>query len=291
MKLKDLIVSHRKGIIVVLILVVIENVAWLMEPKVFGNLIDAFINKYNNKSVILTAAELTPLLIWIIIYAANSLAGASRRLAEPHVFQKMLTAIASHLSESGKSTGIPPTKLAARAQLSQEIVYFCQYRIPELTEHIIAVVGALIALTLFDWRISTLCLLVTIPLSIIGRIYNNKVSVYQRDLHDKYENIYDTFSGMEPENVKQLYMQMGKQQKKIAFWSALNFGSLRLVLLIIFMMVLYISIDLDDFTTGNIFSIVTYLWAFISSVEYIPDLMESRTSLSDIIRRFKTEED
>jgi hypothetical protein len=54
--------------------------------------------------------------------------------------------------------------------------------------------------------------------------------------------------------------------------------------------VLYISIDLNDFSTGNIYSIVAYLWTFVSSSEYLPELLESWTSLKDIAKRLKTEQ-
>ena len=147
------------------------------------------------------------------------------------------------------------------------------------------------ALTLFDWRISVACLLVTLPLIWMGKVYNRRVSVYQKDLHDDYEKMFDTFSELKPEKVQTLYRSMANSQKKIANWSAFNFGSLRVVLLFIFLVVLYISIDMDDFTTGKVFSIVSYLWTFISSVEYIPDLMESRTSLRDISARLDIQSD
>jgi hypothetical protein len=57
----------------------------------------------------------------------------------------------------------------------------------------------------------------------------------------------------------------------------------------IFLVVLYIAIDLDDFTTGKIYSIVAYLWTFVTSTEYLPDLLESYASLRDIQDRLRTE--
>ena len=62
---------------------------------------------------------------------------------------------------------------------------------------------------------------------------------------------------------------------------------MRVALLVIFIAVLYISIDLDDFSTGAIYSIVAYIWTFITTSEYIPELLESWTSLKDISRRLK----
>jgi hypothetical protein len=60
---------------------------------------------------------------------------------------------------------------------------------------------------------------------------------------------------------------------------------MRFILLFIFLAVLYISIDLDDFTTGSIYSIVAYIWTFVTSSEYLPELMESWTSLKDVSNR------
>jgi len=66
---------------------------------------------------------------------------------------------------------------------------------------------------------------------------------------------------------------------------------MRFILSIIFIVALYISIDLDDFLTGNIYSIVAYLWTFVTSMEYIPELLESRTSFKDISNRIKEKEE
>jgi hypothetical protein len=60
---------------------------------------------------------------------------------------------------------------------------------------------------------------------------------------------------------------------------------MRGILLFIFLAVLYIAIDLDDFSTGSIYSIVAYIWTFITSSEYLPELMESWTSLKDVSNR------
>ena len=78
---------------------------------------------------------------------------------------------------------------------------------------------------------------------------------------------------------------MANVQSKIGKYNGFNFGFMRLTLLIVFLVVLYISIDLDNFTTGDIYAIVSYLWTFITSAEYLPELMESRASLKDISQR------
>jgi hypothetical protein len=42
---------------------------------------------------------------------------------------------------------------------------------------------------------------------------------------------------------------------------------------------LFLCVDVDKFTTGRIYSIVAYLWTFIASTDYLPELMESLASV------------
>jgi ABC-type multidrug transport system fused ATPase/permease subunit len=134
-------------------------------------------------------------------------------------------------------------------------------------------------------------MLVVLPLGVIGQFYNKRVLFLQKDLHDQYETIVDTFVTKKPENIRSIYKSMANVQSKIGKYNGFNFGFMRLTLLIVFLVVLYISIDLDNFTTGNIYAIVSYLWTFITSAEYLPELMESRASLKDISQRINIEDD
>lgn len=57
-----------------------------------------------------------------------------------------------------------------------------------------------------------------------------------------------------------------------------------------FIVVLFICVDLDKFTTGKIYSVVAYLWTFIGQTDYLPDLMESLGSIKDLNARFSQDE-
>jgi hypothetical protein len=59
--------------------------------------------------------------------------------------------------------------------------------------------------------------------------------------------------------------------------------------MIVFVVILFICVDVDKFATGQIYSIVSYLWTFIASTEYLPGLLESLTSLKDLDSRMKEE--
>ncbi len=285
MTIKNLLVNYRKSLITIIGLIIIENVAWIIEPTVFGNVIDEFIKRSFRRSLHFQEKHMQLILIWILLYCINSFSGSIRRRMEPKVYQNMNTDIATNIAEGVKQNKIEPSRGAARAQLSEQLISFFQFRIPEIIEQVITFFGAVIALSFIDWRISAVCFIVGIPLIVINLIYNKKVSIFQTDLHNDYETVYENFATRNPSSVKNIFKEMGILQTNIGKWSAINFGSLRFVLLIIFIFVLYIAIDIDNFSTGKIYSVVSYLWAFITTVEYIPDLMESSTSLKDIYGR------
>lgn len=291
MKLLDLFKTYKKKIIFIFSLTIVENVAWIIEPWIFGTLIDEFILKANGSVLHIAPIKFLPLFLWILLYAINSGTGTIRRMYEPKIFQNIFADIVTKISERGTRDNVNTSVVTGRAQLSHEYINFLQYRIPELLEQSIAIIGAICALTIFDWRISAACLLVVIPLGIIGQFYNKRVLYLQKDLHDQYETIVDTFVTKKPENIRSIYKSMANVQTKIGKYNGFNFGFMRLTLLIVFLAVLYISIDLDNFTTGNIYAIVSYLWTFISAAEYLPELMESRASLKDISQRITIGDD
>ncbi|HTY11552.1 MAG TPA: ABC transporter six-transmembrane domain-containing protein [Bacteroidota bacterium] len=286
MNLFELFRRFRTGIVVATLLVIIENVAWIAEPALFGNVIDALIEKATSETAV---SYLLPLLIWIGTFLVNSGVGALRRSLDPKIFLRMFIEIATDVARSAKEKGHSVSKTAARAELSREFITFAEYRVPDIIEQLISIGGAVVALLFFDWRIACSCLFIVLPLLLISRIYNKRVLALQKDLHDNREEAYDAFSTKDPEKVREYYSAQSRVEQRIANWGAFNFGAMRIILLLIFLVVLYIAIDLDDFSTGNIYSIVAYLWTFVTSSEYLPELMESWTSLKDISDRLATE--
>ncbi len=286
MHLIDIIRRFKGGILLASSLVVIENVAWIIEPSVFGKVIDALIDAASKGTNI---SALSPLLIWIGVFFVNSGVGSLRRSFDQKIFLNMFTEIATSVLKSSNKQKLSVSRTAARAQLSKEFITFLQYRVPEIMEQVIAIGGALVGLSFFDYRIALTCFIVTIPLLAINILYNRKVVLLQANIHDSAEDAYEIFAGRDPETVRAYYSALAVPQLKVANWGAITFGLMRLFLLGIFLVVLYISIDLDDFTTGNIYSIVAYIWTFITSSEYLPELMESWTSLKDISTRLKAD--
>lgn len=334
-----LLIKHYKRLIIfALMLVVIEDVAWIVEPYIFGKVIDAVIDVqlFNKKTTIIDMPNKSeqdklkeledegllpdtlvkdcegthkslwdslklslkdnpegsiflPLALWIFAFTINSGVGAFRRSIDPKIFLRIYTRIATSISRASISKKISISKTTARVELSQQFIAFLEFRVPEIIQNTISISGAVIALYFFDWIISLTCLFIVLPMYIINKLYMKKVSKLQKEYHDKYEEIYDVFAKKDPVHVRNYYNNLAKPQKKIANWGSFNFAFMRFTLLIIFLVVLYVAIELDNFSAGELYSIVAYLWTFVTATEYMPELLENWSSMKDIARRLKEE--
>jgi ABC-type multidrug transport system fused ATPase/permease subunit len=288
MSLWDLLRRFRWPIALALGLVIIEQVAWIAEPSVFGPVIDGMVDE--------AAARLAgkphplpmgPLVVWICVFLLNSTVGALRRSVDQRIYLRMYADVAAEVSRSSIAKGLSLSQTTARGQLSREFITFLQYRIPDVFEQIINVAGALVGLALFDWKLSLACGLVGIPLFAINWVYTTKVARIQETIHDRVEKIYEVFEAKDPEQVRAYFHALARPQQQLANWGAASFALVRLFLLGIFLVVLWVAIDLDDFTTGNLYTTVAYLWTIVTSTEYLPELLESWSSLRDIAQRVR----
>jgi hypothetical protein len=286
MTLNEIIRKFRRPFIFAISLVIVEKLAWIIEPTVFGKLLDALIAVFGSKERVSYAF---PLILWIGVFAINSGAGAVRRFVDEKIYLSMFSNIAVHIAEVSREKGLDVAKIAARVELSREYITFLKRRIPDIIEQFFDLGGTVIALSFYDKRIAITCSCIAIPLMFMNRLYKMKVVQFQKELHDMREDVFQIFAAKSSREIRHYYDSMAAPQRKIANWGALNFGGLRLFLLGIFLVVLYIAIDIDDFSTGKMYSVVAYLWTFVTSTEYLPDLMESYSSIKDIQDRVRTE--
>ena len=71
MKLLDLFRTYKKKILFIFSLTIVENVAWIIEPWIFGTLIDEFILKANGSVFQLAPIKFLPLFFEVFSSPSN----------------------------------------------------------------------------------------------------------------------------------------------------------------------------------------------------------------------------
>ncbi len=287
MTIIQVVKRFKYSIAFVLSFVLLENIAWIIEPTFFGNLLDALIDKFYDHEKVNYAL---PLLIWIFVYLLNVLGGTLHRLYSGKIYAKMYADIATTVIIYSKDKNHPVSKMFARAELAKEYIVFLKERLPEVTWQFCATFGAVTALFFYDWRIAVVAIIVIIPVAFINNIYRRNVITLQKEIHDTREEQYKIFEVGNTMSIQHFYHNMVIPQTKIARWSSLDYLLIKVLLMIIFIVILFIAVDVDKFSTGKIYAIVSYIWTFIASTDYLPGLMESLTAVRELNSRLKEEE-
>jgi ABC-type multidrug transport system fused ATPase/permease subunit len=287
MAFREIAIKYKYSIAFILLFVLIENVSFIIEPTFFGKLLDALINHFYDHE---TADYMNPLIIWIIVYLINVVGGTFHRLFNGSIYSKMYAEIATDVVIDSKSRGDQFSKMLVRAELVKEYIVFFKERLPEVMWQLSATAGAVIALFFYDYRIALICIAVIIPIAYINNLNRKKVTMLQKDIHDNQEELFNLIESRDTSKISQFYWNTISPKTRIARWNAFGYSSVKVLLIIIFIGVLFICVDVDKFTTGKIYSIVAYLWTFIASTDYLPELMESLGSVKDLNRRFGGDE-
>jgi ABC-type multidrug transport system fused ATPase/permease subunit len=284
MTIRQIISKYKYPVGLVLLFVLIENVAWIIEPTFFGKLLDALIGHFYDHENI---DYFIPLFIWILVYFINVVGGSLHRLFNGGIFGKMYADVATQVINESESRGDQYSKMLVRAELVKEYIIFFKERLPEMMWQLSASVGAIIALFFYDYRIGLVCLAVVAPVAFINNLNRKKVTYFQKDIHDNQEELYKLIENRDTSKIHSFFYNMVPLKIIIARWNSVTFTSVKVLLVIIFIVVLFICVDVDKFSTGKIYSIVAYLWTFIGQTDYLPDLMESLGSIKDLNMRFE----
>ena len=284
MAVKQIISKYRNSIGLLLLFVLIENIAWIIEPTFFGKLLDALIGHFYDHEKI---DYFIPLSIWVLVYFINVLGGSLHRLFSGGTYARIYADVATNVIDESKSRGDKYSKMLVRSELVKEYITFFKDRLPEMLWQFSASTGAIIALFFYDYRIGLVCLGVIVPVAYINNLSRKKVTQLQKDIHDNQEELYKLIENRNTSNINQFLNKMISPKTRIARWNSFSFTTVKTLLVIIFIVVLFICVDLDDFSTGKIYSIVAYLWTFIGQTDYLPELMESLGSIKDLNMRFE----
>lgn len=287
MTFKEIALKYKYSIGIILLFVLIENVSFIIEPTFFGKLLDALIDHFYDHE---KAEYLLPLIVWIIVYLINVVGGTLHRLFNGIIYSKMYANIATEVVIESKRREDQFSKMLVRAELVKEYITFFKERLPEVMWQLSATAGAIIALFFYDYRIALVCVTVVIPVAIINNLNRKNVIRLQKDIHDNQEELFNLMENRDTSNITRFYENTISPKTSIAKWNAFGYSSVKVLLIVIFIAVLFICVDVDKFTTGRIYSIVAYLWTFIASTDYLPELMESLASVKDLNTRFSTDE-
>jgi len=276
--LKSLARRHRKKLFFTFLLVVAENVTYLLYPMLAGISINA----------ILSGQMLNAMLYGVMILFMWCL-GAARRSVDTRTFARIYAALAVSVVMTQRKNRLNPSTVAARVALSREFVDFFELHLPTLITSLAAMLGAAVMLLVIEFWAGVACLVILAFLACFLSRYAHKNEALYNKLNNRLEKEVDFVNKATVLSLERHYLTLATLRIRLSDREALGYLSIGALVALLFSLTIAWMTQSAGITAGHIYSVMTYMWMFATSLDDGPQLLEKYSELKDIGKRVNTE--
>lgn len=226
-------------------------------------------------------------VLWLIgCHAVQLVLTVTSKRYDTRVFTKIYGGLASQIVDRSRSEGIDPARVAARVALSREYIDFLEEDIPRVLYAAIALTISLGALAFLQLPLAMACLVMAVPLFLVGRWLGKKSSILNAGLNSRLEKEVGLLSSGNARQVRRHFQAISGWRIKLSDAEATAFGLMEILVIVLFAVALW-QVGTADLKppAGDVFAIFSYLWRFVESLDQAPVLIQKSAKLKDLDQR------
>ncbi len=271
--LKCIATEHNKKLILTFAFVLAENGLFLAYPIFAGFAINAIIQG-NTLNALIYA--LFVLIAWLV--------GAIRRRVDTQVFANIYAKLAVNVIMNEKQNAKDDSAIIARVALSREFVNFFEMHFPMLFTSVISIIGSAFMLIFVEPKVAVACFAVmTFFLIFLPRYIKKNDDLYLR-LNDRLEKEAKVIGVFNKSTLNRHYDVVSKFRIAISNREAMSYFIIGISASLLFLVAI-IVLSSQQTNAGHIYSVMTYIWNFVISLDDSPKLIEEFSNLKDIGKR------
>ena len=271
--LKSIAAEHNKKLILTFTLVLAENGLFLAYPIFAGFAINA-IMQGNTLNALIYA--LFVLVAWLV--------GAIRRRVDTQVFANIYAKLAVNVIMNEKQNAKDDSAIIARVALSREFVNFFETHFPMFFTSVISIIGSAFMLIFVEPKVAVACFAVmTFFLIFLPRYIKKNDDLYLR-LNDRLEKEAKVIGAFNKSTLNRHYDVVSKFRIAISNREAMSYFIIGISASLLFLVAI-IVLSSQQTNAGHIYSVMTYIWNFVISLDDSPKLIEEFSNLKDIGKR------
>jgi ABC-type bacteriocin/lantibiotic exporter with double-glycine peptidase domain len=258
----------------------VESLGLLLRPYFLGAAVDGLLDGQQRDLVILVIVHLSYLIV-----------GTVRHMYDTRTFTAIYTEFVTRLL-SRPAVVRDVSKLSAHSTLARQVVDFLEFDFNYIVEAAYNIIGSLAILLMYQRTVMVMCLLVLVPILVLGVMYGRRTTNLNRGLYDELENQVDIIAGSDPKAIVSHYHKLRNWQIRLSDQEAWNFGSTEFLVLAVITASLLVSTeaDHDELAVGSIIVIYNYILKFAAGLETVPYTIQRMSALKDLMRRMTTED-
>ncbi|MFI8416301.1 ABC transporter six-transmembrane domain-containing protein [Serratia sp. NPDC078593] len=276
--LKLLASRYRKKLFFTFLLVVAENVTYLLYPILAGVSINAILSGQTLNAVLYGVMIL---FIWCL--------GAVRRSVDTRTFAKIYAALAVSVTMSQRKNNLNHSTVAARVVLSREFVDFFELHLPMLITSLVSLIGAAVMLLVLEFWAGIACLAILAFLACFLPGFARKNETLYNKLNNRLEKEVDFVTKATTLSLKRHYSTLAKLRIRLSDREAIGYLSIGVLVAMLFSLTIIWMTQSTTISAGHIYAVMTYMWMFATSLDDGPQLLEKYSQLKDIGKRVSTE--
>ncbi len=278
--LKSLASRHRKKLFFTFLLVVAENVTYLLYPIIAGVSINAILSGQTLNAVLY---GLMILFIWCL--------GAARRSVDTRTFTRIYAVLAVSVVMTQRKNNLNHSTVAARVALSREFVDFFELHLPMLITSLVSMIGAAVMLLIIESWAGIACLVILAFLACFLPGFTQRNEALYNKLNNRLEKEVDFVTKATTLSLKRHYSTLAKLRIRLSDREATGYLSIGVLVAMLFSLTIIWMTKSKGISAGHIYSVMTYMWMFATSLDDGPQLLEKYSQLKDIGKRVSTEEE
>ena len=271
--LKSIAAEHNKKLILTFTFVLAENGLFLAYPIFAGFAINAIIQG-NTLNALIYA--LFVLIAWLV--------GAIRRRVDTQVFANIYAKLAVNVIMNEKQNAKDDSAIIARVALSREFVNFFETHFPMFFTSVVSIIGSAFMLIFVEPKVAVACFVVmTFFLIFLPRYIKKNDDLYLR-LNDRLEKEAKVIGAFNKSTLNRHYDVVSKFRIAISNREAMSYFIIGISASLLFLVAI-IVLSSQQTNAGHIYSVMTYIWNFVISLDDSPKLIEEFSNLKDIGKR------
>lgn len=268
---------HSRKLFLTLLLVVAENVMYLLYPLLAGFAINAIISGRTWHAVLYAAMVFA---MWAI--------GAARRSVDTRTFARIYAELAVPVIVAQRSENQSASTIAARVALSREFVDFFEKHLPVLITSLASMTGAAVMLLAIEFWTGAGCLAILLFFACFLPGFTRKNDALFGRLNNRLEKEVSFVSNANAASLGRHYGVLASLRIRLSDREAYGYLAIGSVAALLFAATIAVMSSRGGTDAGHIYSVMTYMWMFAMSLDDGPQLLEKYSQLKDIGRRVNT---
>lgn len=276
----SLIRARRGAVAGIYTLTVIENLCALAYPALTGLAVDGLIKREYRGLVLLVTVWLLHLAIAFV-----------RQRVDTRVFMGLFAQIASHIVGEQQAQGQGISKVSARVEMVRDVVGFFEREVPAMFHNVLAVVGSLTMLFVYDLDAGFIAMAVLLPMTLVNTWYWRRALRLNRGIHNQIEREVEDIVSARPFRIRRHFLLLRRWRVRLSDNESWTWGVTELATIVALVFILLDFTQSPAFSAGAIFAVLSYVYDYLEGLNQVPTVVNNLARLKDVRARLARTQD